>query len=452
MKILQISKTDISGGAERVAWDLNREFHSRMEEAWLAVSKKKSAIASVLQIPTPESISRWVHFWTGIQSRMVNQSFKIKGLGLWRGSKIIPWLANPLKAWDRCHGIEDFHYPGFFQWLGNLSSKPDVIHCHNLHGGYFDLGILPLLSRRMPVFLTLHDMWLLTGHCAHSFSCERWKSGCGHCPDLAIYPEIARDASAYNWCRKQKLYQHCRLYVATPSQWLMDKVKQSMLLPGVVEGRVIPNGVNLEVFNPGDKVVVRKSLGIPANARVLIFVANRIRNNPWKDYQLLRAVLEKVSMSLPSQELFFIALGEDAPPEKVGGAILRFVPYQKDAALVACYYQAADVYVHAARADSFPLTILEALACGTPVVATAVGGIPEQIDHGVTGYLVPLGDSDMMVARVVAILQDGGLRAEMGQKAVERARQLYDLQRQTNSYLEWYHEILGREPIAVSVK
>ena len=269
--------------------------------------------------------------------------------------------------------------------------------------------------------------------------------GCGHCPDLTIYPEIARDATAHNWRRKQKLYQGCRLYVATPSKWLMDKVKQSMLMPGIAEYRVIPNGVDLAIFNPQDRGCARELLGIPPHSRVLLFAANSIRNNPWKDYQMMREVLGQVDISMKGQELLLIALGEDAPSEKIGRATIRFVPYQRDTRLVSRYYQAADVYVHAAKADTFPLTVIEALACGTPVVATAVGGIPEQIDEGETGYLAVPGDSRMMAARIVEILHSDALRAKLGRKAVERARQSFDLNRQANDYLTWYHKILSQK-------
>ena len=91
-----------------------------------------------------------------------------------------------------------------------------------------------------------------------------------------------------------------------------------------------------------------------------------------------------------------IALGETAPSEQIGDIEIRFVPYQKDPEQVARYHQAADIYIHPARADTFPTTIIEALACGTPVVATAVGGIPEQIVEGKTGFLVPVGDAGAM--------------------------------------------------------
>ena len=94
------------------------------------------------------------------------------------------------------------------------------------------------------------------------------------------------------------------------------------------------------------------------------------------------------------QKVVFIALGEDASPERSGQAEVRFVPYKEDPGAVARYYQAADIYIHAARAEVWGLTITEALACGTPVVATAVGGIPEQVKGlEISGFDFP--DSDL---------------------------------------------------------
>src|SRR5262249_54733173 len=120
---------------------------------------------------------------------------------------------------------------------------------------------------------------------------------------------------------------------------------------------------------------------LPPNpkTKILLFAANGIRQNHWKDYQTMRAAVALVAERLQGQEVLFIALGEDAPAERLGQDEVQFVHYKKDLDTLARYYQAADVYVHAARAEVWGLTITEALACGTPVVATAVGGIVEQI-------------------------------------------------------------------------
>jgi glycosyltransferase involved in cell wall biosynthesis len=88
--------------------------------------------------------------------------------------------------------------------------------------------------------------------------------------------------------------------------------------------------------------------------------------------------------------------------------------------------------------------VMEALACGTPVVATDVGGIPEMIRDGETGFLVPPGDSRAMAARIVQLLADDSLRASFGQKAATSAHLLFDLKQQVDSYLSWYETILER--------
>ena len=92
-------------------------------------------------------------------------------------------------------GLENFNFPGSRGLLCLMSPRPGVVHCHNLHGGYFDLRFLPKLSARVPTLLTLHDAWLLGGPSAHSFGCERWTTGCGPCPDFTIPPAIPVDLS-----------------------------------------------------------------------------------------------------------------------------------------------------------------------------------------------------------------------------------------------------------------
>jgi glycosyltransferase involved in cell wall biosynthesis len=434
--ILQVNTEDTSGGAALIAWNLFQTYRARGYKSWLAVGKQHSGDPDVRLVPNPNFDRKWRRFWWRLQSRL-----QLQGWGAGQLGGLARTLAEPGRALDYHRGIEDFRFPGTWQLLNLTEQRPDIIHCHNLHGGYFDLRALSWLSHQLPVVLTLHDAWLLSGHCAHSLSCERWKVGCDHCPDLTLYPAIRRDATAYNWRRKRKIYANSRLYVATPSQWLMRKVEQSMLATAVIEAQVIPNGVDLSIFHPADKRVTRTALGIPQDSKVLLFTANALRRNIWKDYQTVRDAVALTAERMSGQDVFFLALGEDALAERIGPAEVRFVPYQTDPEVVARYYQAADVYVHATRADTFPNTVLEALACGTPVVTTAVGGIPEQVEDAQTGFLVPAGDAEALAARLVQMLSDDALRQNMGAQAAEAARCRFDLCRQADSYLDWYHEM-----------
>ncbi|NIS70621.1 MAG: glycosyltransferase [Proteobacteria bacterium] len=447
MRILQVSTYDIAGGAEAVGLQLFQAYRDLGHDSWLAVGLKRRNDPDVLMIPNCAYRNRWARIWNTGGNLL--SSFVGRQRNVGRLNRLFQiGIGQPQRWLDIWQGKEDLDFPGTWRLLDFTPERPDILHCHNMHGawlptgGYFDLRALSWLTRQLPVVLTLHDAWLLSGHCAHSFDCERWKIGCGHCPDLTIYPAIRRDATAYNWQRKRGIYAKSRVYVATPSQWLMRKVEQSILASAIVEARVIHNGVDLTTFHPGDWRESRAMLGIAQDARVLLFVGNKTRSNPWRDYAALEEAVKRVSERLPHERVIFVCLGEKQKTGSIGRERMRFIGYQKDPVTIARFYQAADVYLHAAKADTFPNTVLEALACGTPVVATAVGGIPEQIEEGETGFLVLPGDSSGMAERIQQLLQDENMRNRMGTQAADFARKHFGPERMVGDYLGWYQEIL----------
>lgn len=149
--------------------------------------------------------------------------------------------------------------------------------------------------------------------------------------------------------------------------------------------------------------------------------------------------MEEISKT--GTKVLCIALGEEAPPESIHGIEIIFVPYLRDAKKVARYHQATDIYVHPARTEVWGLTITEAL-CSTPVVASAVGGIPEQVVEGKTGFLVPVGDAQAMAGRILDLIVDDRLRLRMGRQAAEDAARQFGVDRMVGEYLAFYQEIL----------
>ena len=150
-------------------------------------------------------------------------------------------------------------------------------------------------------------------------------------------------------------------------------MERSLLSGAAVATRVIPAGIDLDNFKPGDRSRARTELGLPLEAQILLFAAAKVKTNPWKDHRTIEATLRQIAETYRGRQLVFLALGEDAQTERFGSVELRYVPFTRDPARLTMFYQATDLYVHAALVDTFPNTVLEAMACGIPVVASAVG-------------------------------------------------------------------------------
>jgi glycosyltransferase involved in cell wall biosynthesis len=437
LKILQVNTTDRGGGAASSAWHLFREYKKRGHVSWLAVGYKFSDDPDVYRIPLnkanglihrmSETVRRWLEGYCG----------KVKGAGRLRA--ILPLMTSLEKMKNRWHGMENCYGYNSDSLLTLTPEQPNVIHCHNLHGGYFDLQSLIYLSREVPVILNLRDCWLLTGHCAHPLNCERWLSGCGDCPDLSIYPRIRYDATQVNWKKKRDIYHQSQLYIVANSQWMLNQARKSGLVG--MDYCVIENGIDLSVFKPGNRVEARADVGLPTTAKVIMFAANGVRKNLWKDYRTMEDAIVYLAKYYKSGKLIFLFVGEQSKDKKIGdNIIVKFLGFLQDTYLMTKYYRCADVYMHAAKAESSCRTVTEALACGIPVVATAIGGIPEQIEDGINGFLTRPSDPQDMAYRTQMILENDDIRTRMSKEAV-RSSLRFDLNRQVDEFLALYNAV-----------
>jgi glycosyltransferase involved in cell wall biosynthesis len=453
LKVLQVGTLNEGGGAASIARSLSEGLQVRGHRAWLAVGRRSGSDPSVFQIPDERRAGYRVTGYTALQRALGARAGSSPGRGWGLIGRLLRLATHPRALAARFAGHEDFGFSGTRDLLGLPPVRPDIVHCHNLHGDFFDLGALSWLSREIPTVLTLHDSWLLTGHCAHSFECDRWIKGCGSCPDLSIYPSIRRDGTAANWTRKRDIYAGSRLYVTTPSSWLMDRVGRSMLWPAAELSRVIPNGVDQSIFKPGDQSGARRELGIPPGGPVVLFMSGR-HEQPWTDHAALATAIKLISDS--HRSVAFISLGGESNPRVSRGAQVIRAPYQTDPHRMAMYYQASDVFLHCARVATSPVSILESLACGTPVAASAVGGIPEQIrplasSPAPTGVLVNQSDAAAMARAVVSILDDENLKRQLGDNGVRDVRARFDRITQLNAYIEWYRTIIDHWNTHVSL-
>jgi glycosyltransferase involved in cell wall biosynthesis len=440
LNILQFNTVDVNGGAARTAWNMLRLYKERGHHSWLAVGTKKTSDPDVFIIPNDAMRNAWARFWLSERHRMAPLNGRLPGMVYVNRAMLL--AGEPARQIRYLRGLEGFDFPGTRRLTSLTPQKPDVLHGHNLHGGYFDLRELPALSHELPVVLTLHDAWLLSGHCAHSFDCERWKTGCGQCPNLSVYPAIPRDATTRNWQIKAAIYARSRLFVATPSRWLMEKVERSMLAPAIINARVIPNGVDLSIFRPGKQSRVRKELDIPEDAVLLLSVGNQPRSNPWRDSSTLEEAVKALAERMPGKRFILLYVGEKGNPATVGRAEIRLVETGTEPKTIAQYYQSADVFVHITKADTFPTAILEAQACGTPVIATVVGGISEQISDGDTGFLVPPDEPEVIASRIESLITEPDLSARLSERSIESARHHSDVEKQADINLNWYYSVI----------
>jgi glycosyltransferase involved in cell wall biosynthesis len=458
LRVLQVTRLAQGGGAERIAASLHEGLRRRGHRSWMATARS-SDDPSILTIPPPPTEP------TSVVSRALLRA--ADGLGPARDRGVIVrtlrrglrFAAAPRKTLDKRRGRESFDYPGTAAIPDLAPERPDLIHCHNLHGGFFDLRQLAPMSHRLPLVMTLHDEWTFTGHCAYALFGDRWRSGCVSCPDLTIYPAIPHDGTQANLRAKRQIYRRSRLYITTPSRWLLDRAQQSVIAEGAAGWRLIPNGVDRSIFKPGDALAARTRLELPREPFILLFAANNARRSPFKDFATVYLAAVEAAARVSSRPVLCLALGDTGPSETFPNGELRFVPYRSDTGDIAAYYQAADVYLHAARAENLPTTILEALATGLPVMATAVGGIPEEVQSlaaapggwsgavhpldEATGVLVEPGDGAGMGAAAAAILADDRIRATLSANAVADAARRFDVEQQLDSTISWYREIVA---------
>lgn len=449
MKILHVNQMAGRGGAAGICLALHQSSIAAGHESAVLVGRQARELPGVRLIEHDRYRSAWGRFWMAAARRIDQYSGRFRGAQR-VSERWIPRLASPRRFWSWWAGHEDFDFPGTSHLLDQVPFMPDLLHLHNLHGDYFDLRELPRLSNLLPTVITMHDAWMLSGHCVHSLDCQLWEIGCTSCPYPTLNRPLRRDGAATNWSIKKRIYLHSAYHVVCPSKWLADRVAASPIHAGTRTIRVIPNGVDTKIFNRGNKTQAKSALGLPADrSMVLVSSDNLHKSTAWpyiRDYATLRAALARVAELPLSPKPLFCAVGKAGTPEQVGKASVLRLPAQVTPTAMARVYQAADVYVHSMCSDNHPTSLLESMACGTPIIASCVGGIPEQVRDGETGYLVQERDVDALASRLYELLCREDNRSGMGESAARDAMTRFSLTRMLSEYVNIYNEAIADFP------
>jgi glycosyltransferase involved in cell wall biosynthesis len=325
----------------------------------------------------------------------------------------------------------------------------DIIDLRNLHGGYINLEVLPGLSRDKPVVWRVPDLWPLTGHCAYPYDCQKWVGGCHDCPLLKgegrnlvePKPTSRWDVTRFIWRAKKEIYDASKLHVIVTTNWMKQQITQGILKDSL-SINVISNGVDLDIFTPFDKQKARETLGLPAHETILLWGAARMGNQR-KGYSYAAQALERIQRKGKVEPLLVTMGKEKGMDKKYPLAKARHFGFVQDPARQALLYGAADVFLCTTLADGQPQTAVESLACGVPVVAFDIGPMPELIQEGNTGYLVPEVSVESLAATLEAVLLDPDKLVEIGQTCRKEAEQKYDVSTQTRKYIELYEKVLA---------
>ena len=316
--------------------------------------------------------------------------------------------------------------------------RPDLVHLHNLHGGLaagWSPRLLAVAARHAPVAWTLHDMWPLTGRCVYSYDCERFVTGCNAaCPTATTYPVLPPHLVGPAWLERQALLAATtRLAAVAPSRWIGAAAGVGLWAARRVE--VIPHGLPLAHWRPWPRAAARRALGLPATGPVALVAMPHLAD-PRKGATLLAAL----GAALPAG-LTLLAMGRGRLELDVPG--LRVVPlgFVHAPARQALVYSAADLLIHAAPQDNLPLSVQEAIACGTPVAALPVGGLPELVRPGRTGWLAATPDAAGLAAAVAAALAAIAAGAELRVSCRAVAEAEYGLERMVERHLALYESL-----------
>jgi glycosyltransferase involved in cell wall biosynthesis len=327
---------------------------------------------------------------------------------------------KPARGWERV--LECFRDQSLSrtlkvnQQLESILSKEksDLVWFHNIAGGGkwgWSEEMISIARQGSPVIWTLHDMWAL-GDSRESYWQEdsvvgngKWK-GAGKSRVEGVigkpgkYPVI----------------------LTAPSRWLADLAKEWTGIDCVF----VPNPIDLEIYSPGNRIEARKRWGLPEEGLVILAGADSLAD-PRKGFDLLQEAWGSAGRNETTLALFG-RHGKNRPGERYLGNVSS----DEEMALA---YQAADLYVHPARMENAPCQIQESLACGTPVLAFAVGGIPEMIQSGENGFLATELTGKSLKDCLDHVLTDSKRLSRMREQCRKTAKNLWDARR-LNKILE----------------
>jgi glycosyltransferase involved in cell wall biosynthesis len=313
--------------------------------------------------------------------------------------------------------------------------RVDVVHLHTV-ADWFDVpSWLETLPASIGVVVSLHDMWHVTGGCFLYRGCNRFSDTCTPCPILKmpLNRVLARDEQM----RKLLAYRSRGARFVANSHWLAGLAERSPIVMACGGVRTITPGIDTDVFTPQDKIQCRRELGLPIGAFVIAAGAasltDKNKNFAW--------LLEQLGQLSEIENLLVVLAGQGAVDIPIG-LNARVMGNVSDRSKRAMLFSAADVFVTASLMETYGLTLIEAMSCGTPVVAFRLGGIPEAAPDGEGAILCPPQDGAALIGAILKLQNSKQLREALGNAGHEMARNRNGLRSFAEAFMHLYEECL----------
>lgn len=318
--------------------------------------------------------------------------------------------------------------------------KPDVVHLQCINGYFVNIYRLVswLKKHDIKTVLTLHAEFMYTANCGHALDCDKWQTGCGHCPRLKQETKsFLIDGTHKSWMKMKKAFDgfNDNLIVTSVSPWLMERAKLSPILNGK-KHEVVLNGVNTDVFHFYDTAELRSQMGL--NGVKVIFHATPSFDDNIKSLKGGYYVL-KLAEKMLDENVKFVVAGNHPDGLKVPPNVI-LLGKVSDQELLAKYYSMADVTLLTSKKETFSMVTAESLCCGTPVVGFKAGA-PEQIAIEEYSEFVTHGDLEALYSATCEMLSKNLSKKEIAHAATVK----YSKNTMTNNYLKLYEEINAKD-------
>jgi glycosyltransferase involved in cell wall biosynthesis len=316
--------------------------------------------------------------------------------------------------------------------------EADIVHLQLIHATpFFSLLSLPRMGRQKKLVLTLHDPWMLTGHCIHPIECERWKHGCGACPDLERPFLIKNDTTALTWKIKQMVMQHTNVHLVVASSWMEQMAAKSPILSHLPRS-IIPFGLDTQVFKPLDKKACKQAFGIPEDSFVVAF--RSVPFSPFKGVEYIEKALLNLSSKKPIYIITLDAVGLVPNLDKKFKIIeLGWVNERSIAAALS----AADLFLMPSIAESFGMMAVESMACGTPVIVFEGTALPSVIQAPRGGIAVPSKDWEALKEAIETLIENTELYGNLVRNGLEIVNEEYTIEKYVARHLDLYNQLIA---------